>query len=193
MITVALERNFDDPRSYIEKANPDHPSLVDTRHRVADLYNIENVPTALWIDEDRNIVRPNDVVFGSKPLKFFSGTSSDEHISALKSWVRNEDESRDYLVSDDRRSEHQTLPSDDQLTARAEFHLAQWLYEQDHRNKAQRHFEKACELAPEDTAIQRGSMRMRNENPMGWAFIKMVIRRFWNGLSYYNPLPTKLK
>ena len=25
---------------------------LDTRHRVADLYNIVNVPTAVWIDED---------------------------------------------------------------------------------------------------------------------------------------------
>ena len=45
------------------------PSLIDTRHRLADLYNMVNVPTVVWIDERGRIVRPNDVAFGSDTFR----------------------------------------------------------------------------------------------------------------------------
>ncbi len=50
MITVALDRGPDDARPWIEAATPTHPSLIDTRHVLADLYNIVNVPTVVWIE-----------------------------------------------------------------------------------------------------------------------------------------------
>ena len=59
VITVAIDRSADDARPWIEAARPAHPSLIDTRHVLADLYNIVNVPTVLWIDERGRIVRPN--------------------------------------------------------------------------------------------------------------------------------------
>ena len=45
VITVALDKSADDTRPWIEAARPTHPSLIDTRHVIADLYNIVNVPT----------------------------------------------------------------------------------------------------------------------------------------------------
>lgn len=159
---------------------------------MADRYNIDNVPTALWIDENRTIVRPNDVVFGTNTFKFLTGIDSAEHIDALKSWVRGESEAESYLVDEQHRDELQSLPSENRMRARAEYHLAQWLYEQGQTDAARDHYERACDLAPDDVAINRGSMRMRGGNPMGWSYLKMVIKRFWKGLSYYNPLPTRL-
>ena len=58
MITVALDKSPEDARPWIEAARPRHPSLVDTGHVLADLYNIVNVPTVFWIDEAGRIVRP---------------------------------------------------------------------------------------------------------------------------------------
>ena len=48
MITVALDRSADDVRPWIEAASPTHPSLIDDAHVVAELYDIVNVPTAIW-------------------------------------------------------------------------------------------------------------------------------------------------
>ena len=39
-------------------ASPTYPNLIDERHVVAELYNMTNVPMAVWIDERGNIVRP---------------------------------------------------------------------------------------------------------------------------------------
>ena len=51
MITVAVERDGEDAREFIEAAAPTHPSLIDTDHVLAERYNMVNVPTVLWIDE----------------------------------------------------------------------------------------------------------------------------------------------
>jgi hypothetical protein len=45
-------------RPWIEAAKPTYPCLIDRDHYVADLYNMVNVPQAVWIDEEGRIVRP---------------------------------------------------------------------------------------------------------------------------------------
>ena len=45
-------------RSYIEAAQPEHPSLVDQTHQMAALFGVVNIPNVVWIDEDGMIVRP---------------------------------------------------------------------------------------------------------------------------------------
>lgn len=132
------------------------------------------------------------MVFGSNTFKFLTGIDSDEHIDALKRWVRGERGAGDYVVDPEDRDDYQSVPDETRQKARTEYHLGQWLYEEGHEEAARDHFETACELAPDDVAINRGSMRMRGSNPMGLSFLKMVVKRFWKGLSYYNPLPTKL-
>ena len=37
----------------IRKSKATHPSLIDVDHVVADLYDMVNVPTAVWIDDLR--------------------------------------------------------------------------------------------------------------------------------------------
>ena len=48
---------------FIKAGKPADPSLIDTRHVVAELYNMVNVPTAVWIDDSGTIVRPNEVAY----------------------------------------------------------------------------------------------------------------------------------
>ncbi len=187
MITVALDRDPEDVRPYIERAEPAHPSLIDTEHRLAELYNIENVPTGVWIDEQGRIVRPNDVTYGSNALKFITGIDAEKHREAVRAWVHEEAEA--HLYDPEEAREHLRTPSREQQLARAEFRLGQWLHEAGREERARDHFDRAVELAPDDVAVRRGSMRMRDENPMGWAYLKMVIERLWKGIPYYNPLP----
>src|SRR5207248_9254942 len=75
-VTVALDKSFEDARPYIERAAPGHPALVDTEHVTADLFNIINVPTMIWIDERGRIVRPNDVQFGTDTFVALTGRPS---------------------------------------------------------------------------------------------------------------------
>jgi hypothetical protein len=174
-----------DARPWIDRAKPTHPSVVDTRHVVADLYNVVNVPTILWIDERGRIVRPNDVAFGTDTFKHITGLESARHLSALRAWVRGEKAA--VPAADVRAS--LSLPSAADQQARAEFALGQWLYEQGRTEAATRHFLRGGELAPHDFTIRRGTMPMRGIDPMGPEFRTMLQEWVAGGRPYYRPLP----
>ena len=185
VITVALDRCGEDARPFIEAAAPSHPSLIDTDHLLADLYGIVNVPTVLWIDEHRRIVRPNDVAFGSDTFKDLTGIDSTLHLQALRAWVQHD--ARPFDDTDVRQL--QVLPSAEEQMARAEFALAWHLHQQGKPAAAERHFVRAGRLAPHDFTIRRGSLPIRGLDPMGPAFAEMYTEWAQAGHAFYHPLP----
>jgi AhpC/TSA family len=185
VITVALDKSAADARPWIEAAKPAHPSLIDTRHALADLYNIVNVPTIFWIDEKGRIVRPHDVAFGTDTYKHITGLTADIHLNALRRWVRGE--GGGFAPKDARALLPVPAAADQQ--ARAEFGLGEWLFQQDRKEAAERHFVKAGELAPHDFTIRRGSMPMRGIDSMGPQFREMLQAWVAGGQPYYKPLP----
>jgi hypothetical protein len=167
--TVALDQSPEDPRPYIERAAPTHPSVIDTEHVVADLYAMINVPTVVWIDEAGRIVRPNSVDFGSDLFKAFHGRESGPFLEAVRAWVR-----------EGRRPEppggaaaQVAPPTPEEQQARAEFAVAWHLHRRGAHEAAGRHFARAAELSPHDWTIRRGSMPIRGVNPMGPQFFEL--------------------
>jgi hypothetical protein len=58
-VTVCLDMTGPEAaRPFVEAARPEHPSLIDTEHRVDALLGVVNIPNAVWIDEEGTIVRP---------------------------------------------------------------------------------------------------------------------------------------
>ena len=134
-----------------------------------DLYNIEQVPTVLWIDEEGRIVRPKDAAFGSNDFMQYTGIDADVHRRLLQAWVRD-----GKALSPERVRAHQELPTEADQLARAEFGLGRYLAERGRSEAADRHFEAAGLLAPAHFTIRRGSMRMRGKDPMGPEFMEMM-------------------
>ena len=65
VVAVAEEsRGADHARPWIEQAKSGYWQLIDTEHRLSDLYNLVNVPQAVWIDEQGNIARPPETATG---------------------------------------------------------------------------------------------------------------------------------
>ncbi|MFK8025626.1 MAG: hypothetical protein AB8G26_16840 [Ilumatobacter sp.] len=59
IVTVSLELSGPEAsRSLIEAAAPEHPALLDTAHRMGELFGVVNIPNVVWIDEAGMIVRP---------------------------------------------------------------------------------------------------------------------------------------
>jgi hypothetical protein len=58
IVTVALDLDPSKAQPWIERASPTHPSLIDSEHRVDEVFGISNVPMAVWIDETGTLVRP---------------------------------------------------------------------------------------------------------------------------------------
>lgn len=169
MITVALDRCADDARPYIDKAKPTHPSLIDTEHRVAHLYGMINVPTAVWIDAQGRIVRPAAMEYGSDLFKQFHGKESEPFLRAVRAWVREDRVD----VAPEAVADGTLVPTADEETARAEFALAWHLHQAGREQAAERHFVRAGELSPHDWTIRRGSMPIRGKNPMGPEFFEL--------------------
>jgi hypothetical protein len=58
-VTISLELSGPEAsRSYIEAAQPEHPSLLDPTHQLDALFGVVNIPNVVWIDEQGIIVRP---------------------------------------------------------------------------------------------------------------------------------------
>ena len=169
-ITVALDQCADDPRPFIEGAAPTHPSLIDTEHRLAELYHIVNVPTILWIDEQGTIVRPHDAQFGTDTFTAFHHKQSGPYLDMIRAWVRSGEGA---MSADDVRA-HQPEASEGSQLARAERALAWTLHQQGQEEAAARHFDRAAELAPKDWTIRRGSMPIRGQNPFGPEFFALA-------------------
>src|SRR5437899_1189052 len=101
VVTVAMDAGgAQDVRQWIEAAKPTHPSLIDTRHVVAELYDWVNVPSNAWIDEEGRIVRPNDPGFAGeyfrgmmdpdfdfKAMMKEYGRMRDRYLDAVRDWV----------------------------------------------------------------------------------------------------------
>jgi hypothetical protein len=185
VITVALDKSAEDARPWIEAAAPTHPALIDPLHVVAELYNIVNVPTSVWIDEHGRIARPNDVAFGSDTFRGLTGIDSARYLDAVRAWVRGEVGP----LPAARVRDLQARPTAEHQAARAEFLVGQWLHARGRGPAAERHFIRAGELAPHDFTIRRGSMPMRGVDSMGPEFRAMLADWTARGRRYYEPLP----
>ena len=187
LISVALDKDVEDARPWIERAHPTHPALVDTGYVLADLYNMVNVPTVVRIDEDGMIVRANDVGYATDTFRSMTRIDSARVLDGVRAWVHG---TTPPAAADAVRAQ-QSLPDADHQLARTEFGLARWLLAAGRTEAAERHFLRAGELAPHDFTIRRGSMPIRGIDSMGPEFITMVRDWVLAGHRYYQPLPVE--
>jgi len=155
VITVALDTGgAEAARPAIERASPTHPSLIDERHIVAELYGIVNVPTAVWIDETGTIVRPPETPASSARMAEMIGIGPTEYVDALRDWAVNGAASVYIPPAGERRSRLHRPDATEALAA-AHFRLAEHLYLHGEREAARPHFEEALRLRPESWTYRR--------------------------------------
>jgi len=154
-------------------AVPTYPCLIDERHVVAELYNMANVPMAVWIDEQGRIVRPAEAAgtsdgfrtmdratFAIAPEIAAKGKAARQtYIDAIRDWVAKGAASEYVLPPAERRRRVQGASATEAL-AMANFHLGQYLLEQGHREDAQKYFDQAKALCPERWHLVRQALEM---------------------------------
>jgi len=93
VVTIALDtRGLSKAGKYIERAQPEHPSLIDEAHRTDELFGVVNVPSGIWIDEEGRIVRPPEPAFPEQTLAL---SDLDVPVEGLDPYLREViDESR---------------------------------------------------------------------------------------------------
>ncbi len=203
IIAESMDSREDAARPWIEAVNPTYPALVDRDHRLADLYNMVNVPQAVWIDEDGRIVRPTEnagAFEGFRAMDLATRTIPDEvaatmanakatYVNAVRDWVEQGAGSEHVF---DRQQALALLPpvSDDVAAAHAHFRLGQYLLRLGREDEASVFLEEASRLHPDSWNIWR-QIAAPNETglaagPEFWARVKALGEKH-----YYLPVEMK--
>ena len=154
-------------------APPTYPCLIDERHIVAQLYNMTNVPMAVWIDEQGHIVRPVEPTGASDGFRKMDRTTFSmpaelaeqgrvtrmSYVDAVRDWVKNGNASA-YALSADQARTCIEAPSSNEALANANFRLGQYLLSQGNNAEAQHYFEIAKKLCPESWHFVRQALEM---------------------------------
>ena len=170
MLAVALDEDLDAVRHWARDEPPaalTYPVLIDQDHLVAERYAIVNVPTTVWIDEQRHIVRPPAIAPADDTFRDFTHIDSSIHQTALRRWVLDDVAP----LSGPEIEARQPTSDPDAARARTERRLAMHLFRAGERTAAERHLAAALTLAPNDWTINRGSMPIRGQDPFGQAFM----------------------
>jgi len=186
IVSVAQDTNgLKDAGPWITAAKPTFTALIDEKHQVSKLYNMVNVPTGVWIDEQGHIVRPNEVAFVDDRFKTFTGLDSEPYLNALKDWVTKGKNSV-YAMSEEKLHEKLTTNSPESAMASAEFGLGEHLYRSGRGKEAIAHFKEAQRLNPKDWNYKRQAYALSAEKDYGTTFVQEVEK---NGGSkvYYTP------
>ena len=166
VVAVAEEsRGADHARPWIEQARSDYWQLIDTEHRLEDLYNLVNVPQAIWIDEKGTIVRPPETAgstdhFRRMDLKTRTMSPQDQeerlaarvaYLDAVRAWVTA---GKHALPADAARA---NLPrvTPEIAEARARFRLGVWLRAHGRAAEGDRQLAEASRLYPDSWSMWR--------------------------------------
>ena len=167
VLAIALD-NAEAARPWIEAAAPTYPCLIDREHRVAELYNLVNVPQAVWIDEAGRMVRPPESAGSTDGFRERDPVTNalPEHVAARRARLKNVyfDAARDW-AQHGAASRHAMHP-DDVLQrlqvpdagiaeAHARFRLGQALLREGREAEARAQFDTASQLHPDSWAIWR--------------------------------------
>lgn len=199
VIAVALDADAEAARPWIEAANPTYPVPIDRTHHLADLYNLVNVPQAVWIDEAGMIVRPPETAgvyesFRAMDLETRQVPADEAaksqaarrlYLAAIRDWVANGAASR-YALDREAVRARLDRPDDDVALAHARFRLGRHLLQAGKAEEAAAQFAEASVLHPDSWAIWRQAAA-KNEmglaaGPEFWARVKALGER-----RYYPP------
>jgi hypothetical protein len=157
-----------DPSLSSRAAAPTYPCLIDERHVVGELYDMVNVPTAVWIDEEGHIVRPPEPAGSSDTFRSMNRQTFEIpreaaedgklrrriYVDAVRDWIENGAASRHALSTEEVRRRMRGFGKEDSLAA-AHFRLGVWLQHHGHGKAAARHLEEAVRLRPESWSFRR--------------------------------------
>jgi len=209
IVTVALDaRGTESAGPWIEKAAPEHPSLIDEAHVVDALFGVVNVPSGIWIDEEGMIVRPPEPAHPRRPAFLDRAVPPDaspaelertllvkalhveaeRYVAALRDWVKRGGESGYALSADEvvRRSRPRPI---EEATAAAHFALGQALHARGAQAAAIEHFREAHRLQPTNWTYRRDAWSLAGadrEAVYGTSWVDEVKREGVE--NYYPPL-----
>ena len=166
VVAVAEEsRGADHARPWIDQAKSGYWQLIDSDHRLSDLYNLVNVPQAIWIDEQGKIVRPPETAgstdhFRRMDLKTRTMSPEDQaerlaartaYLDAVRAWVNT----GKYALPADQARAGLPKVTPAIAEAHARFRLGVWLRSHGRVAEGDREIAAASKLHPDSWSMWR--------------------------------------
>jgi hypothetical protein len=160
---------------FITAARQQHPSLLDEKFLVAELYDVRNVPAAFWIDEDGRMVRANDPIYAQRRNRETGEVAINKtYLDAVRDWVANGPRS-DYVMGQERLAARMPVLDSEDVKAAADFQLGTYLALHGQPADALVHFKQAHALRPENWTYKRQAWSLGDiERDYGTTFAEAV-------------------
>jgi hypothetical protein len=185
---VAQDTNgVKDAGPWITAAPLGYTVLIDDEHLVSKLYNMVNVPTGVWIDEQGHIVRGNEVAFVDDRYRNLTGLDSAPYLNALRDWAEKGSKSQ-YVMSEDKLEAGLAPPDPAISRAAAEFGLGEQLYKAGHLAEAIPHFKEAQRLNPKSWNYKRQAWALSDSKRDYGTTFGEEVQKIGGGKNYY-PVP----
>ena len=150
---------------WYDRANLTYTTLIDVTHQVSSLYNLVNVPSGVWIDEEGRILRINEGTYAKKHLLGNTEFGTDAYTPAVRDWVANGADSP-YVWSREQVSAKIRQRTTDEALAEPIFTLGVYFFEQGNETLARTYWERAQQLYPDNWSFHR----------QDWSFIDEASR-----------------
>jgi hypothetical protein len=181
-------------------ASPTYPCLIDENHVVAELYNMVNVPMAVWIDEEGRMVRTPEPAGAGDTFRTMDRSTykmpkeavaeakhqRKVYVDALRDWVENGASSVHALSSEEARRQMR-VPGEQEALAAANFRLGLELHRLGRPEEAFSYLAEARRLRPESWSYRRQSWELEEAGkaagPEFWAAVDAL-----GDERYYPPI-----
>jgi peroxiredoxin len=164
VVAVAVDEDPEAVRPFTDGIG--FPVLIDRDRVFAERYALTNVPTVVWVDETGVLVRGQDVAFPTDTFREFHRIDSTDHLDGIRHWVRTGEAPADAVEAHG--------PDPDEQLAHLQYRLALHLWRTGRGDAAQRHFDRAAELAPLDFTVRRAVLPLQGKDPfLGEEFLAL--------------------
>lgn len=186
IISVAQDTGGEEAAGPIfDAAGVSYTALIDVNHHISALYNLVNVPSGVWIDEEGRIKRINEGTYAKSHMNGAFGT--DDYVPIVRDWVAKGDDSRHVWGADKVKSSIvRRTPEAEQ--AQPTFRLGTYYFANDNDAKAEFYWTRAQELDPTSWNYLRQDLLYEEGGSSGPEWLKRVEEVNSSGGSYYAPL-----
>ena len=137
-----------------DQAELTYTTLIDPTHRVSSLYNLVNVPSGVWVDEEGRIRRINEGTY-SQVISLGGGSfGTDEYRPVVLDWAVNGEESP-YVWSRDQVVAKIRQRTPDEALAEPTFKLGVFFFTRGDDALGRSYWERAQELSPDSWNFHR--------------------------------------
>ena len=166
-----------------DAANVTYTSVIDANHHISALYNLVNVPSAVWINEEGKIVRINEGTYAKNHGAF----GTDEYLPIVRDWVANGADSP-YVWDTDTVSEKIFQRTPEAERAQPTFRLGTFFFAKGDEVKAEQYWDLAQELDPTSWNFLRQDIMYEEGGSAGpeWRARRDAVEGA--GGTYYAPL-----